>query len=105
MGMKFGLDPAGMFDVMNVSTGRNNQTEGQLKDAVLGNDFSLGAVITISQKGMAVAMSEAARLNVPSTTGAAAQAAFEGAIEMSGKAQRSSAVFKYIAAKADVNLD
>jgi 3-hydroxyisobutyrate dehydrogenase-like beta-hydroxyacid dehydrogenase len=105
MGVKFGLDPAIMFDVMNVSTGRNNQTEGQMKDAVLGNDYSLGAVITISRKDMAVAMHEAGRLGVPATTGAAAQAAFEGAIEMGGDRQRSSAVYKYIAAQAGVDVD
>jgi len=105
MGMKFGLDPTLMFDVMNVSTGRNNQTEGQMKQAVTGNDYSLGAVITISEKDMAVAMREAARLKVPATTGAAAQAAFAGAIEKGGKSQRSSAVFRYIAARAGLELD
>lgn len=105
MGMKFGLDPALMFDVMNVSTGRNNQTEGQMKQAVTGNDYSLGAVITISAKDMAVAMREAARLAVPATTGEAAQAAFTGAIESGGKAQRSSAIFRYIAARAGLDLD
>ena len=105
MGMQFGLKPEDMFQVMNVSTGRNSQTEGQLRDAVTNGDFSLGAKISISLKDMTVAMEEARRLEVPATTGEAARAAFKGAVETGGDTQRSSAVFKYVATRAGVKLE
>jgi 3-hydroxyisobutyrate dehydrogenase len=105
MGMQFGLKPEDMFKVMNVSTGRNSQTEGQLRDAVTKRDFCLGAKISISLKDMTVATKEAQRLEVPATTGEAARAALQGAVETGGNKQRSSAVFKYVAARAGVKLE
>ncbi len=49
-------------------------------------------------------MDEAGYLGVLATAGAVAQAAFEGAAAMDGNQQRSSAVYKFIAAQAGVDV-
>jgi len=42
VGRRFGLDPAIMIDVVNVSTGRNFSTESTIKQQVLTGDFASG---------------------------------------------------------------
>jgi 3-hydroxyisobutyrate dehydrogenase len=105
MGIKFGLDPQIMFDILNVSTGRNSQTSGKLRDAVLSRKFLGGANMKISHKDISLAVSEAESLGAPALTGALVRGIFEEALAKGGNEERSSAIFKYVAAKADLDFD
>jgi 3-hydroxyisobutyrate dehydrogenase-like beta-hydroxyacid dehydrogenase len=105
MGIKFGLDPQIMFDILNVSTGRNSQTLGKLRDAVLSREFTGGANMKISHKDISLAVGEAEILNSPALTGVLVRGVFEEALAKGGDKERSSAIFKYVAAKAGLDFD
>ena len=105
MGIKFGLDPQIMFDILNVSTGRNSQTSGKLRDAVLSREFTGGANMKISHKDISLAVGEAESLGSPALTGALVRGIFEEALAKGGDKERSSAIFKYVAAKAGLDFD
>jgi 3-hydroxyisobutyrate dehydrogenase-like beta-hydroxyacid dehydrogenase len=104
MGIKFGLDPKIMFDVLNVSTGRNSQTSGKLRDAVLSREFAGGANMKISHKDISLAVEEAESLGSPALTGALVRGIFAEALAKGGDKERSSAIFKYVAAKAGLDF-
>ena len=104
MGIKFGLDPQIMFDILNVSTGRNSQTSGKLRDAVLSREFAGGANMKISHKDISLAVGEAESLGSPALTGALVRGIFEEALARGGDKERSSAIFKYVAAKAGLDF-
>lgn len=104
MGVKFGLDPKIMFDILNVSTGRNSQTSGKLRDAVLSREFAGGANMKISHKDISLAVGEAENLGSPALTGALVRGIFEEALAKGGDQERSSAIFKYVAAKAGLDF-
>jgi 3-hydroxyisobutyrate dehydrogenase len=105
MGIKFGLDPATMIDIFNVSTGRNSQTQGPLADAVRSGNFHGGANMKITQKDITLAVEEAQRLGAPTDMGVAAQANYDSAIAHGGDKERSSAILKHVAAKAGLKVE
>jgi 3-hydroxyisobutyrate dehydrogenase-like beta-hydroxyacid dehydrogenase len=105
MGLKFGLEPSQMFDILNVSTGRNSQTEGQLRSAVLENDFSKGAVMTISQKDITLAVDEAQALGVLAATAQTARDVIDSALATGGAQQRSSNIFRYVAGASGIAVE
>ena len=105
MGMKFGLKPEQLFAVFNTSTGRNSQTEGQLRSAVLENDFSKGAVMTISQKDITLAVEEAHALGVLAASAEAARDVINTALAAGGPEQRSSGIFRYVAGASGLEIE
>jgi 3-hydroxyisobutyrate dehydrogenase len=52
---RFGLDPAVVVDVMNVSTGRNFSTENIFKSQVLSGDFASGFALALLAKDVGIA--------------------------------------------------
>lgn len=102
MGLKFGLDAQTMFDILNVSTGRNSQTSGNLADGIISGVFSGGANMKISQKDITLGVEEAERLGTPTNAGRAARDTYNQAIADGGDQERSTAIFKHVAAKAGV---
>jgi 3-hydroxyisobutyrate dehydrogenase len=55
VGRRFGLDPAIMIDVVNVSTGRNFSTESTIKQQVLTGDFASGFALGLLAKDVKIA--------------------------------------------------
>ncbi|MDA0662602.1 MAG: NAD(P)-dependent oxidoreductase [Proteobacteria bacterium] len=105
MGIKFGLDPSVMLDILNVSTGRNSQTQGPLAEAVRTGKFLGGANMKISQKDISLAVEEAQRLGAPTDMGVAAKAAYDNAIANGGDRDRSTAIMKHVAARAGLTVE
>ncbi|PTW61979.1 3-hydroxyisobutyrate dehydrogenase [Breoghania corrubedonensis] len=54
-GRAFGLDPAVMIDIMNVSTGRNFSTENTIRSQVLTQDFASGFALALLAKDVGIA--------------------------------------------------
>jgi 3-hydroxyisobutyrate dehydrogenase-like beta-hydroxyacid dehydrogenase len=104
MAMKFGLEPAQMFEILNVSTGRNSQTDGQLRSAVLEQDFNKGAVISITKKDITLAVEEAARIGVAAPTANAAKDLIVQAYAAGDGTQRSASLFLHIAKLSDLDI-
>jgi len=105
MGIMFGLDPSMMLDIFNVSTGRNSQTQGPLADAVRSGRFLGGANMKISQKDITLAVEEAQRLGAVTDLGVVTKAAYDNAIGHGGDKERSTAIFKHVAAKAGLKVE
>jgi 3-hydroxyisobutyrate dehydrogenase-like beta-hydroxyacid dehydrogenase len=65
MGVKAGLDPAIMLDVINSGSGRNTATEHKFPKLVLPRTFDLGFTNGLMRKDVNLALSEAGALGVP----------------------------------------
>jgi 3-hydroxyisobutyrate dehydrogenase len=55
IGRRFGLDPAVMIDILNVSTGRNNATEVKAKQFILSGTFASGFSLGLMAKDLRTA--------------------------------------------------
>ena len=66
-GTRFGLDPAVMVDIMNVSSGRNFSTETVLKTQVLTRTFAAGFTLALMAKDVHIAadLAEGLKLDLP----------------------------------------
>lgn len=67
IGSRFGLDPALMTDVLNVSTGMNNSTQKKFKQFVLSREFNAGFGLDLMVKdlGIAVGVAESTGTTAP----------------------------------------
>ena len=62
LGVKAGLDPETMLDVINASTGRNTATDSKFPNFVLPRTFASGSVINILLKDMSMCVRQAEEL-------------------------------------------
>jgi 3-hydroxyisobutyrate dehydrogenase-like beta-hydroxyacid dehydrogenase len=65
LGMKAGIDPMRLLDLINASTGRNHTTSDKVSAAVRSGEFAYGAKLANSVKDEALLAQEAQRLGVP----------------------------------------
>jgi len=65
MGVKAGVDPKVMLDVINASSGRSSATEERYPVSVLTRDFSKGFKQRLLHKDVRLCMEEAAAQGVP----------------------------------------
>ena len=71
LGVKAGLDPARMLEVINAGTGRNSATEDKFPKSVLPGTFDYGASVAIMTKDVQLAMEHAGRQGLTLPLGAA----------------------------------
>jgi 3-hydroxyisobutyrate dehydrogenase-like beta-hydroxyacid dehydrogenase len=71
MGVKAGVDPAAMLDVLNASSGRNSATVDKIPKHVLNRRFDFGFANALSFKDVRLCLEEAEALGVPMVVGAA----------------------------------
>jgi 3-hydroxyisobutyrate dehydrogenase-like beta-hydroxyacid dehydrogenase len=71
MGVKAGLDPRVMIDIINVSSGRNSATQDKFPKSVLPGTFDFGFATGLSYKDVRLCVDEAEALGVPMVVGAA----------------------------------
>ena len=65
MGVKAGLDPAVMIDVINASSGRNSASQDKFPKAILPRTFDLGFSTALMTKDVRLALQEMKSLGVP----------------------------------------
>jgi 3-hydroxyisobutyrate dehydrogenase-like beta-hydroxyacid dehydrogenase len=70
MGVKAGLDPKLMLDVLNNSTGRNSATQDKFPKAILPGTFDFGFATGLSYKDVKLCIDEAEAMGVPMVVGA-----------------------------------
>ena len=75
MGVKAGLDPRIMLDVINAGTGRNTATEDKFARVVLPRTFNLGFTVGLMTKDLKLCLSEGKALGVPMHGGRGGHAA------------------------------
>jgi 3-hydroxyisobutyrate dehydrogenase len=66
VGKRFGLDPSVMIDVMNVSTGKNFNTENVVKQHVISRQFASGFALGLLAKDVKIAADLASAIDVDS---------------------------------------
>ncbi len=71
MGVKAGLNPRVMLDVLNISTGRNSATQDKFPRAILPGTFDFGFSTGLSYKDVKLCIDEAEAMGVPMICGAA----------------------------------
>jgi 3-hydroxyisobutyrate dehydrogenase-like beta-hydroxyacid dehydrogenase len=73
MGVKAGLDPSLMIDVLNASSGRNSSTEDKFPRTVLTGKFDFGFPTGLSMKDIGLCLREAEAMGIPMPVGSAVQ--------------------------------
>ena len=71
MGVKAGLDPQVLIDIINAGSGRNSATQDKFPRAVLTRSFDFGFATGLSYKDVRLCVDEAESLGVPMVAGAA----------------------------------
>ena len=71
MGVKAGLDPKVMLEVINSGTGRNSASQDKFPKAILPGTFDFGFTTGLSYKDVRLCIDEAESLGVPMVVGAA----------------------------------
>ena len=71
MGVKAGLNPKVMLEVLNTSTGRNSATQDKFPRAILPGTFDFGFTTGLSYKDVKLCIDEAEAMGVPMVCGAA----------------------------------
>jgi 3-hydroxyisobutyrate dehydrogenase-like beta-hydroxyacid dehydrogenase len=65
MGVKAGLDPAVMIDVINAGSGRTTASDGKFPQAILPRTFNYGFATALMLKDVRLCVEEAENLDVP----------------------------------------
>jgi 3-hydroxyisobutyrate dehydrogenase-like beta-hydroxyacid dehydrogenase len=71
MGVKAGLDPRVLIDIINAGSGRNSATQDKFPRAVLTRSFDFGFATGLSYKDVRLCVDEAEALGVPMVVGGA----------------------------------
>lgn len=71
MGVKAGIDPKVMLDIINAGSGRNSATQDKFPRSVLPRTFDFGFATGLSYKDVRLCVDEAESLGVPMVVGAA----------------------------------
>lgn len=69
MGVKAGIDPRVMLDIINLSTGRNSASQDKFPKAVLPGTFDFGFSTALSYKDVRLCIDESETLGVPMVGG------------------------------------
>ncbi|MEP9379994.1 NAD(P)-dependent oxidoreductase [Aquabacter sp. CN5-332] len=70
MGVKAGLDPKVLLDIINVSSGRNSATQDKFPRSVLPGTFDFGFATGLSYKDVRLCLDEAEAMGIPMIMGA-----------------------------------
>jgi 3-hydroxyisobutyrate dehydrogenase-like beta-hydroxyacid dehydrogenase len=71
MGVKAGLDPKVLIDIINAGSGRNSATQDKFPRSILTGTFDFGFATGLSYKDVRLCVDEAETLGVPMIVGAA----------------------------------
>jgi 3-hydroxyisobutyrate dehydrogenase-like beta-hydroxyacid dehydrogenase len=80
LGVKGGLDPATMLDVINASTGRNTASEDKFPRQVLSGKYAAGFTTALLTKDLGLCAAAAAGLGVPMPVAAEVYAEWQRAV-------------------------
>ena len=71
MGVKAGLDPKVLIDIINAGSGRNSATQDKFPRSILNGKFDFGFATGLSYKDVRLCVDEAESMGVPMIVGAA----------------------------------
>ena len=103
LGIKAGLDPARMIEVLNAGTGANSATRDKWPRAVLPRTFDFGFSAQLSLKDTRLALDEARAMGVPLPTGERLAALLDRTLATYGEDADFTAMAKIV--EQDAGLD
>jgi 3-hydroxyisobutyrate dehydrogenase-like beta-hydroxyacid dehydrogenase len=104
MGVKAGLDPTLMIDVINVSSGRNTASMDKFPKSILPRTFDYGFTNGLMDKDVRLCLAEAKALGVPMRVGEVVGEAFGQAAKQFGPDKDFTTIVKIIEARAGVEV-
>jgi 3-hydroxyisobutyrate dehydrogenase-like beta-hydroxyacid dehydrogenase len=104
MGVKAGLDPAVMLDVINAGSGRNSASQDKFPRSVLPGSFDFGFANGLMYKDLRLCMEEAEAMGVPMWVGGAVRNMFQITIAQCGAEQDFTTVVKPVEQWAGVEV-
>ena len=104
MGVKAGLDPAVMVDVINAGSGRNTASTDKFPKAILPRTFDLGFATALMLKDVRLALEEARGLGVPNEVMSAVAVAWETANSEIGGSADFTTIIQPIERRAGVTV-
>lgn len=104
MGVKAGLDPAVMIDVINAGSGRTTASDGKFPQAILPRTFNYGFATALMLKDVRLCFDEAKALNVPSAVMSAVLDQWETTNAEYGGDSDFTAIVKMIEKRAGVTV-
>jgi 2-hydroxy-3-oxopropionate reductase len=96
LGVKAGLDPRVMIDVINAGSGRNTATEDKFPRAVLPRSFDFGFALSLMAKDVKLCIDEADTLGVPMWIGSAVKQLWLHGLAQGGPDQDMTELVKHI---------
>jgi hypothetical protein len=102
MGVKAGLDPAVMIDVINAGSGRTTASDQKFPQAILPRTFDYGFATALMLKDVRLCFDEAKELNVPSAVMSAVLDQWETTSAEYGGDSDFTAIIKMIEKRAGV---
>ncbi len=96
IGRKFGLDPALMTDILNVSSGKNNTTEVKLKQFIISETFADGFPLRLMAKDVRTADDMAHALDIPTPLADLCAQLWEAAAQALGEKANHTEVLRYM---------
>jgi len=104
MGVKAGLDPDTMLQVINSGSGRTNASEDKIPRFVLSRSFDFGFAIGLSAKDVRLCLEESEQLGVPLRVGDAARRLVDDVRDRFGDGADLTEIIRYIEADAGVQV-
>jgi len=104
MGVKAGLDPKQVIDVINAGSGRNSASQDKFPRCVLPRTFDFGFAIGLLNKDVRLCMEEAESLGVPMVVGSAVRQLLSIATASEGQAADMTELVKSVEKWAGVQV-
>ena len=104
MGVKAGLDPSLIVDVLNAGTGRNSASADKFPKYVIPRTFNAGFALDLFNKDLRLCLEEAKTLGVPMVVGTAVRQLFTNAMASEGAAADMTEVVKPLERLAGVTV-
>ncbi|MGO4329050.1 NAD-binding protein [Cupriavidus sp. 2TAF22] len=104
LGVKAGLDPEAMLDVINSGASSTNASRNKFRRAVLGRSFDYGARMAITAKDITLAVEEAGNFGVPTWVSRSVQQLWRYAVSQGGAERDGTALITYLEPWAGVTV-
>lgn len=104
LGVKYGLDPQVMVDVINVSSGRNTATMDKIPQSVLPRTFDFGFRTELLTKDVRLCLEQADALGVTMWIGHAVRQMWNFAVSQGGGKDDFTSIIKYMEEWAGVTV-
>ncbi|MET1029297.1 MAG: NAD(P)-dependent oxidoreductase [Dongiaceae bacterium] len=105
MGVKAGIEPQVMLDVINASSGRNSATEDKFPKSILPRTFDFGFATGLSFKDVRLCLEEAEALGVPMIVGSAVRQMLSVTNQLFGPESDFTSMVKTVEQWAKVEVD